>query len=79
MFSKETNGLGKLFNTTVSGNDSMKAFRNMNMMQGHIIRRPKPKDLAFDTCDENEADLSKNSGHRLSHTSDNFEYQKSKT
>lgn len=32
----------------------MKAFRNMNLMQGHIIRKPKKKDLMVDTSDEDD-------------------------
>lgn len=32
----------------------MKAFRNKNMMQGTIIRNPKPINLQFDTSDEFE-------------------------
>ena len=32
----------------------MKAFRNKNMMQGTIIRNPKPIHLQFDTSDEFE-------------------------
>ena len=38
----------------IQGNDSMKAFRNKNMMAGTIIRDPKPIDLEFDTSDEFE-------------------------
>ena len=34
----------------------MKAFRNKNMMQGTIIRNPKPINLQFDTSDEFEID-----------------------
>ena len=34
----------------------MKAFRNKNMMQGTIIRNPKPINLQFDTSDEFEND-----------------------
>lgn len=40
-------------NSNIAGNDSMKVFRRQNMMQGHIIRRPKKSDLNyFDTSEE---------------------------
>lgn len=64
MFVKENSGMSKLFNTTVQGNDSMKAFRNQNLMQGHIVRMPKRKDLVFDTSDEDDGEYSKPSFRR---------------
>ena len=46
--------MDKLNAQPVTGNDSMKALRNMNLMQGHIIRRPKPHNLQFDSSDEED-------------------------